>query len=294
MNAKCAGSNRWWSLHVLGKSVKNEGNKTPWRLHGHTLGDPELRFGAPGRDNHSSELSKITQHGPPSDSNTSSKMRTRMVLWGILSVFVMLLMGGTLMGGERFLIFVRFCHESWRSDVVCHLRSVTILSCKCCAALVLFGCHISLRVRFSVPCAGASGCHRSPHPPQPVSLYQSIPHLELFHFWGDLVVIFEECRSWRFRSLFLAPWLANQESENSRRLRQSETCLQEKLSRKFWQSCYPNDPSVLKIVIVFYNPYRVPGSCPYRNKHFWALSVAFRYCRSDFLYPYWICSPYYF
>ena len=58
-----------------------------------------------------------------------------------------------------------------RSYVVCHLRSDTVLSCKCCAALVLLeqdkGCRVSLTVRcLSVPRQGASGCPRfpSPHP----------------------------------------------------------------------------------------------------------------------------------
>ena len=55
----------------------------------------------------------------------------------------------------------------------------------------------------------------------------------------------------------------------------------------------PKDPSVLKIVrrsnpyyfataVVFQYPYRFPVSFSEKNKHFWALSVAFCYVRTEF------------
>ena len=69
---------------------------------------------------------------------------------------------------------------TWRSDVVGHLESDTVLSCKCCAALVFLEqgkwCRISLAVRcLSVPCRGASGRHRSPVPPHTVPPQQRNP-----------------------------------------------------------------------------------------------------------------------
>ena len=79
------------------------------------------------------------------------------------------------MGGNGF-----WALFAWRSDVVGHLESDTVLSCKCCGALVFFeqdkGCRISLAVRcLSVPCWGASGRHRSLVPPHPVPPQQQNP-----------------------------------------------------------------------------------------------------------------------
>ena len=80
---------------------------------------------------------------------------------------------GTLLGEERFLS--TFC-----MTIVRHLQSDTVLSCKCCVALVFLGqdkrCRISLAVQcLSVPRQRASGCHRSPAPPPTPSPITSIP-----------------------------------------------------------------------------------------------------------------------
>ena len=95
--------------------------------------------------------------------NLSSTTAASIYTW-----FGILWWGGTLMGGNGFWALC-----TWRSDVVGHLESDTVLSCKCCAALVFLeqdkGCCISLAVLcLSVPCWGASGRHSSPVPPHPV------------------------------------------------------------------------------------------------------------------------------
>ena len=60
---------------------------------------------------------------------------------------------------------------AWWSDVVYHLQSDTVLSCKCCATWSSLGKTrgvVSLwryGVCVSVLCQGASGCHSSPGPP---------------------------------------------------------------------------------------------------------------------------------
>ena len=78
--------------------------------------------------------------------------------------------GGDADGGNGFWAFF-----TWRSDVVGHPESDTVLSCKCCAALVFLeqnkGCRISLAVRcLSVPCWGRGN--------QSIYLHRSGPLLE--------------------------------------------------------------------------------------------------------------------
>ena len=104
------------------------------------------------------------------------------------TMFGILLMGGTLMGGNGFWAFF-----TSRSDVVGHLESDTVLSCKCCTALVFLeqdeGCRISLAVRcLSVPCWGAPGHHRSPVPPHPVPPQQKNP--DMFRHFSGLFCLF--------------------------------------------------------------------------------------------------------
>ena len=72
--------------------------------------------------------------------------------------------------GILLTVFERFLHDCPIS--FCHLQSDTVLSCKCCAALVFLrqdkGCRVSVAVLcLSVPRQGAPGCHRSSGPPPP-------------------------------------------------------------------------------------------------------------------------------
>ena len=88
----------------------------------------------------------------------------------------MLLMGGCSWGSGLRALF------AWQPDVLCHLRSATILSSKCCATLFLLkrdmGCRISLAVPcLSFSCRRKSGRHRPPHPPAPFPRPKRIPIL---------------------------------------------------------------------------------------------------------------------